>query len=47
MLTRGSPHGVDRVTACALLEELQNLRRNMTRLQTIVDEIAQLVTSTT
>ena len=44
---RGDDHGVDRATALALLEELQNLRRNITRLQTIVDEIAQLVTSTT
>ncbi len=47
MLTPGSPHGVDRATALALLEELQDLRRNITRLRTIVDEIAQLVTSTT
>jgi len=37
----------DRATALALLEELQNRRRNVTRLQMIVDEIAQLVTSTT
>jgi len=47
MLTPGSPHGVDRATALALLEELQDLRRTITRLQHLAGEIAQLVTSTT
>ena len=47
MLTPGSPHGVDRATALALLEELQHLRRTVTRLRTIVDEVAQLLTPTT
>jgi hypothetical protein len=43
MLTPGSPHGVDRETALALLEELQDLRRTITRLQHLAGEIAQLV----
>ena len=47
MLTPGSPHGVDRATALALLEELQHLRRTVTRLRTIVDEVAQLLTPAT
>ena len=47
MLTLGSAHGVDRATALALLEELQHLRRTVTRLRTIVDEVAQLLTPAT
>ena len=47
MLAPGSAHGLDRATALALLEELQHLRRSVTRLRTIVDEVAQLLTPAT
>ena len=44
MLSPGSAQGLDRATALALLEELQDLRRTISRLRTIAHEIAQLVT---
>jgi len=44
MLSPGSLYGVDRATALALLEELQHLRRTITRLQHLAGEITQLVT---
>ncbi len=47
MLPPGSTQGLDRATALALLEEYQDLRRTLTRLRTIVDEIVQLLTPAT
>jgi len=41
-----APHvaaSLDRETAVALLEELQQLRRHLCRLRTIVDEVARLL----
>ncbi len=41
-----APHVVaslDRETAVALLEELQELRRHLRRLQTILDEVTRLL----
>ena len=43
MLAPGSSQGLDRATALALLEELQNLRRTISRLRAIAREIAQLL----
>ena len=47
MLPPGSAQGLDRATALAVLDEYQDLRRTVSRLRTIVDEIAQLLTPAT
>lgn len=43
MLAPGFAQGLDRATTLALLEELQQLRRTISRLRTIAHEIAQLL----